>query len=298
MMFKTQFVSASSDNMPIGAGEEINGYLEMLITSLVPLIEMGNDLHQVAISCIGAAALAAKENFIPYFPQIIPHLKLLITHREEDNIPLLCQAIDTLGLMAISGTREAFLPHVEESMQLVLQALAELEDTDVRVASFSMFGSFVCLLRGDFAPYLEHVLPMVHSSCVAQNVSEALSAVHEAEGADTSGQWEDEDEEDFALDAVNTADMPETKAAFELLGALAEFMGPVFMPFMEKSLELCNQLQQRTEQWMVHPLRMAVFKTWTQLAICIFVSGTSPDDNPISECNFEGKGLLLPPSLL
>jgi len=139
----------------------------------------------VAISCIGAIALAAKVSFAPYLETTVEHIHQLLTIREMEHVPMFCQAVgafrarvltedlppppcylrsyfsmlarrrlslltqlaDSLGVLATSIGPGGFDQHAESSMQLALLALNEVRAEMVtRELWFVSFGRTLFVL--------------------------------------------------------------------------------------------------------------------------------------------------------
>lgn len=72
-----------------------------------------------------------------------------------------------MGILATSTKTGAAAAHADDAISLALMAVDELDDPDVRIAAYTLFGSFARLLEESFAPLLPRVMPALFQSCEA-----------------------------------------------------------------------------------------------------------------------------------
>lgn len=83
--------------------KELLPYLPTLMERLFFVLNPTYSIHlrELALSAIAAAANAAKEEMMPYFPKIIEHLREYLTADPASDLACLqAQAVDTLGVLA------------------------------------------------------------------------------------------------------------------------------------------------------------------------------------------------------
>ncbi|EDQ92037.1 uncharacterized protein MONBRDRAFT_35836 [Monosiga brevicollis MX1] len=250
---------------------DVEPYLPSIMDLLNVLTGMSLDAHQTAVSCLGALALACPEAFRTYVDPVMGHLKSLLGMRELDQLPLLCQALDTAGLVASCCPRsqaEAGSGHVQDMFTAVLQVIREVDDPDVRVASFTMFGSFARLLEDSFAPCLPTIMPLVLNSTRAAGVHRTVvpQIPVSLSGLGNEDDEDDEDDDGF-IGAVHTSEMPEAEAAMQLLAALAKFCRLHFGPYLAQGFEACARCVADRYQATIPSLLASTYKASVELCI-------------------------------
>eukprot|EP00049_Salpingoeca_infusionum_P015857 m.312004 g.312004 ORF g.312004 m.312004 type:complete len:1058 (+) comp15963_c0_seq12:110-3283(+) len=248
----------------------ISPHLEDIMGALTGLVQQDLDAHQVAISCIGALALAVGNEFDPYTEGVLEHLQVIAQSRSDEHVPIICQAIDTLGLIATSVSRETFGPYLGLSVDLGKSALLELDDPDVKVACYTLFGSLALYLGEEFAPVLSEIAQTVFNSFVS-DLSQSVSLPSEsAVDSLTFDGEEDADGLDGALGIVHTPDLTEREAAVQLLGAFAKYCPLVFQPYLAETLAACEACMQDKVKWRIEGLRKSTMTTFAMLAVAAF----------------------------
>jgi hypothetical protein len=270
--------------------EAVPAYLPMVMELLNALTSMGTDAHQISISCLGALALSSREAFAPYVEDVMEHLRTLFSIRDMDRWPLLCQAIDTAGVVATCSSVETLCRFADPFMALTMACIAEVDDPDVRVAAFALYGSFARVLEARFSRYLETVMPQVLSSSRASdvhrivvptqadvdaltihgNADDAEEAL--AEGGSAAAEDAGEDDEGAFSGAVHVSELPEGEAAVQLLAALAKFCRLEFLPYFDAAYAACQACLADKLQASLPGMRAATEQALIQLAVLKFAS--------------------------
>ncbi|KAG8238815.1 hypothetical protein J437_LFUL010529 [Ladona fulva] len=159
--------------------EKLLPYLPILMERLFTALNPAYSIHlrELALSAIGAAANAAKEEMIPYFPRIMEALKMYLV--EDESVPvdassgdsssdkedLKPQALDTLGVLARTIGADHFRPLAAESVSLGL-SLAEKhsDDPDIRKSAYGLFASISSVVGEEMAPTLPRIVELMLSS--------------------------------------------------------------------------------------------------------------------------------------
>ncbi|XP_031560296.1 importin-4-like isoform X2 [Actinia tenebrosa] len=220
-------------------GEGILPYLPALLEKLLTVLSTSQNTHlkELAISGIGATASAAKENLVPYFPQIVELIKVYLTSTADGNL-LQVQTIDTLGVLARTIGAQNFLPLAEECIQLGLNLLAQDRDPDLRRCTYGLFASISTILKTD----MEKFLPDIMKHMVDSLQSTEGIVTHYAEEDDPSFLLEDEEVEDEELEddeditgySVENSYLEEKEDTCNALGELAENTGIKFLPYLDE----------------------------------------------------------------
>ncbi|KAJ4431592.1 hypothetical protein ANN_20191, partial [Periplaneta americana] len=234
-------------------GDELLPYLPTLMDRLFTALSPNNSVHlrELALSCIGATANAAKDGMVPYFPRIIESLKIYLTQEQsEETMCLQTQAVDTLGVLARSVGPEHFAPLAQETVQLGLELLSKTDDPDLRKSCYGLFAALSTVLKGDMRNILPTIVEIMLDALksvegivphykddenTAFPVYEDLSDAAEEE--DIENESEDEEEEEVAGYSVENVYVEEKEEACIALTEIAKNTGEAFVPFLEKSFE-------------------------------------------------------------
>ncbi|KAI8824519.1 armadillo-type protein [Fimicolochytrium jonesii] len=223
-----------------GLGDEIMPYLPTLMEKLIFLVDnAAQTVKGVAIASIGSAAHSAGDSFLTYFQEVMPRLKYCISLQQKEVFDLKGLATDTVSAVAEAVGKEAFRPHLNEIMTIVLQGL-ELNDSRLRECSYVFFAVVARVYEEEFAPFLPVIIPQLLKSC---NEEEKLPT-----------EWEDEEDEDISLEAdeaeedlraafsVSSAIAEEKECAVDALGHICAATRSAFMPYVETSVEVSIKL--------------------------------------------------------
>ncbi|CAG5114577.1 unnamed protein product, partial [Candidula unifasciata] len=235
---------------------------------------------ELAISAIGAAANAAKEEMRPYFKDILELFKGFLTTStevKEEEKKLQLAAIDTLAVFARCIGEETFRPLATECVNLGLNLLNSSSDPDLRRCVYSLFAAISTVMKSDMADYLETITNCIFTSMKStegvkahyKNESDCVTVFDEEDfNEDDDLETENgDDEEDYKLEgiSVENAYLDEKEDACCALGELAYNTGPAFFPLLQKSyaevVDLVN--------YPAVGIKKAAFSTLCQLCLCV-----------------------------
>ncbi|RKP24485.1 armadillo-type protein, partial [Syncephalis pseudoplumigaleata] len=220
-------LSALLDNL----GDEILQYLPTLMEKLVILMEgTQGEMRSTVVNAIGSAAQTAGTAFTPYFQEVMVRLQPMMAYRgsDADDIVLRGVATDTAGAIASAVGKDAFMPYLEPTMQLAVEALS-LEGPRLRETSYSFFTLMAGVFGEAMAPFLPTIVPQLLHTC-AQDETDGIELLNENEEVDLNdADIEEEEEEAFRL---NTALGDEKEIAADAMGELVEGTRGHFMPFV------------------------------------------------------------------
>lgn len=264
---------------------------------------------ELAISAIGSAANATKEAMLPYFPQVIDHLKQYLTeHQSELNASLRTQAVDTLGCFARTIGSANFLPMAAECVQLGLRLIDAVDDPDLRRSTYGMLASVSSVLKADMTRYLEPILDHMFTSLKSTEGVVARPSDSGNPGFELFDDLEDSDDETADIDtccpddisddgiddegyAVENAYLEEKEDTCVALAELAENIGPAFMPYLER----CFTEVSKMADYPAPDVQKAGLTCLGQLTVVLFKSATEVGDNQTSVAEVvKLTGLLIP----
>ncbi|XP_033113593.1 importin-4-like [Anneissia japonica] len=233
-------------------GDELLPYLPALMEKLLHSLQTSKAVHtrELAISAIGATANAAKQNMCPYFQQIMEHLRVYLLASDMGlALVLKIQAVDTLGVLARTIGEENFKPLVEESIQLGLKLINEVNDPDLRRCTYGLFASISTVVKEEMAPHLDTIVKIMIDSLQStegvvthfkEDENEMLQVFGEDDGEvdeeeDISIEGEDnEDDEDIEGYSVENAYLEEKEDTCNALGEIADNCSLAFLPHIDE----------------------------------------------------------------
>ncbi|XP_071959189.1 importin-4-like [Antedon mediterranea] len=231
-------------------GDELLPYLPALMEKLLHNLQTSTAVHtrELAISAIGATANAAKQNMCPYFLQIMEPLRGYLLESDMGSaLVLKIQAVDTLGVLARTIGAENFIPLVNESIQLGLQLINEVNDPDLRRCTYGLFASISTVIKEGMAPHLNTIVKLMIDSLQStegvvahfkEDENEMLQVFGEDDGEldeeeDISIEEEDE-EEDIEGYSVENAYLEEKEDTCNALGEIAFNSSLAFLPHIDE----------------------------------------------------------------
>nr|XP_048676131.1 importin-4 isoform X3 [Caretta caretta] len=146
----------------LGAG--IEPFLPVLMEQTLGTLRSpgGPRPKELAISALGAIASAAQRAMGPYLPHVLEQLRrFLPPAAPQEQRPLQCQAVETLGALVRALGREAVGPLAEESCQLGLGLAEGQDDPDLRRCTYSLFAALSCAMGDDLAPHLPRITTLL-----------------------------------------------------------------------------------------------------------------------------------------
>lgn len=141
--------------------------MERLFQALDPTSSVR--LRELTLSAISAACSAAKENMLPYFPQLIQMLQSFLAKTDnEDILALRPQAIDTLAALARSIGKANFMPLATDTMKFALELMFDVEyDPDVRRALYNLIASLAEVVNEEMAAVFPKIMETMFESILS-----------------------------------------------------------------------------------------------------------------------------------
>lgn len=227
--------------------ETMDPYLDDLLTRLLSLVQSPKRyIQEQALTTIAMVADSAKSLFTKYFDTLMPLVMNILNAQVPTEYRLLkAKAIECATLIALAVGKEKFLPHFTELADVLLKIQNESpegiihtemgdEDDPCHAYLAQSWGRLCRVVKTDFMPYLNHVLPPLmvaaksQADCHILDVDQAES-LRDAEGWDVikySGQWL----------GINTAAFEEKANAIELMHVYPLELGAAFYPYVPEIL--------------------------------------------------------------
>ncbi|CAI5510371.1 unnamed protein product [Closterium sp. Naga37s-1] len=238
-------------------GDEILDFLDPLMRQLMDALRSPDrNLQEMCISAIGSAAAAAGPKFAPYSDAVLAALIPLVSLTAEADVDVRSRAYELVGIIGIAVGRQAVEPVLPGFMDAALKGFA-LDQSALREYAHSFFSDVAKFLEADFAPYLQHVVPLAFSSCRLDDGIVVGPAATDDDAADAEGggrrqlaaalaageissDSEDEDEEGALRGlrgiSVRTAVLDEKAAAAQAIGAYAQYTKAAFGPYVQEAV--------------------------------------------------------------
>ncbi|KAJ2870176.1 hypothetical protein FB639_004660, partial [Coemansia asiatica] len=209
-----------------GMGDSVVRYLPDLMQRMVVVLETGaDDLKPLALSVIGSVAHSSGQAFGPYFGEVIARIKnAMALTGDEDVMALRGVATDTAATVAEAAGKEAFAPHLEETMKLALQGM-ELESSNLRECGYCYFGVMSRVFGSDFAPFLSLIAPQLLQTLRIDESS--------AFGLETDEEPDMDDEDGQGQLGMSTAIADEKEVAIDAAAELFASTASGFLPYVE-----------------------------------------------------------------
>ncbi|KAJ2330413.1 hypothetical protein GGI00_003717 [Coemansia sp. RSA 2681] len=226
-------------------GDNIARYLPQLMERLVVLLDTGAmDVKPIALSAIGSAAHSSGEGFAPYFSEVIARIKRAMALTGDDDAQALRGvATDTAGAVAEAAGRDAFRPHLEETMRLALEGM-DISSSTTRESGYCYFGVMSRVFEAEFSQYLAYITPHLLTTL---RMDETSAFEQDLEEGSEDMENDDEDDEDSPF-KVNTAVADEKEVAADAAGELFASTGAGFLPYVEDvAKELVSLLEHYSE---------------------------------------------------
>ncbi|KAI9321271.1 armadillo-type protein [Dichotomocladium elegans] len=234
----TKHACNALDPMLDGLEGDVLQYLPMLMEKLIWLLDNANhtETKATALGAIGSAAHSAGEAFRPYFNEVMPRIRQLMSAVTTNDDGLLRGvATDTAGAVAEAVGAEVFRPHAQDFMNLAIEQL-NLNSPRLRECSYAFFSVIAGVFQEEFAPFLPTIMPAILQSCMAEESNEPN--LETEIDLTTGGEDEDfEDDDDFSALNFNSAIADEKEFAADALGELFENTRTHFLPYVEESTQ-------------------------------------------------------------
>ena len=149
------------------------------------------------------------------------------------------RALECLGHIAIAIGKDNFAPYFDAGMRCALQNM-ELHDDALNEYSYIFIANAAKVMGNAFDSHLEMLVPQLLNVITEPEIVSMEDEDDEEEGeGDAHGGDEDEDEDDEGGDVrlnVMEGFVHTKKAALSAIGALAQYTGAAFFPFLANSL--------------------------------------------------------------
>ncbi|KAJ1667934.1 hypothetical protein EV178_000868 [Coemansia sp. RSA 1646] len=218
-------------------GDPIVGYLPQLMERLVVLLDSGAmEIKPIALSAIGSAAHSSGEEFAPYFDAVISRVKQAMALTGDDEVMALRGvATDMAGTLAEAAGKDAFHPHLEETVQLALQGM-ESDSSLMRESGYCYFGVISRVFKEEFSKYIQFIAPQLLKTLRMDETVQFgfdLEETNEGEMAGAGGDEDDDDDSENLPFNVNTAVADEKEVAADAAGELFANATEGFLPYVE-----------------------------------------------------------------
>ncbi|XP_014226413.1 importin-4-like [Trichogramma pretiosum] len=296
-------------------GDDLLPYLPVLMKALSEIILETNSAPEIwacALSTVGSICTACEKNVLPYFAQIVEMLKKFLVKPDltnEDQINVVCEAIDALGIFARTIGSENFAPLVEDSMQYALNVLAEGEDPDLRKSVYGLLGAMSCVLKDDMHVVIAKVLDRMMDSITStesiitqfkdngddahliyedlNDSEEEEKAEDEEDIANTDDETEnDEEDEDVAGYTVENAFVAEKEAAISAVREIAMNAEKAFQPYTDSFFNAIFELLTFPQE----DIKVSAIEALTQLCMIYAKENTEEKAFPL----FQSLARLVP----
>ncbi|KAJ2644046.1 hypothetical protein GGH99_008455, partial [Coemansia sp. RSA 1285] len=216
-------------------GDPIVNYLPQLMERLVVLLDSGAmEIKPIALSAIGSAAHSSGEAFAPYFDAVITRIKQAMALTGDDDVMALRGvATDMASTLAEAAGKDAFLPHLDETVQLALQGM-ESDSPLMRESGYCYFGVISRVFKDDFSKYIPFIAPLLLKTLRMDETVEfgfGLDSINEGDLTGSGGN-DDEYDDDGPIN-VNTAVADEKEVAADAAGELFANATSGFLPYVE-----------------------------------------------------------------
>mmetsp|Transcript_20737 Transcript_20737/g.26835 ORF Transcript_20737/g.26835 Transcript_20737/m.26835 type:complete len:1175 (-) Transcript_20737:204-3728(-) len=278
--------------------EEINAHLQLLMERLLVLLNhqlLG--IREMAAAAIGAAAVAASENFLPYLDRAGDTLATMCDLTDEIAWELRGRSLETLGHIALAVGSEKFAKYRDHALHAATKNL-DFDSTELAEYSYGFFANIAKVMRHEFAPLIPQLVPHLLDVISRQDGAtfdykadddddgtgvrmpflddaDADAAVEAEDGleewVDTNDEEDDDDLQGHAIVQVRTAVMNLKKAAIVALGNAAEFTDGAIEKCLVKALETIKS----TVNYFHHEIRERSAVVLQQLvhAACVAYGG-------------------------
>ncbi len=280
-------------------------FLPDLMRRLLHMLGDNFSVHtrELSISGIAAAASAVKQEILPYFDEVLGHLKkYLSADHDKDAQVLLTQSMETLGTLARSVGPTNFAPALaEECCKLGLDLMSNYDDPDVRKCVYALFASVAFVVKEKMTPLLPSITDMMLRSCASK---EGVSfEVKDGDDLPLSDIEDDEDNEaDISLGTedsvsgdlekgktvmcVENAYMEEKEQAMLALKDICKYSGAAFFPYLNQSME---------ETWRLLPYPVAdVRKAAVETITTFCIAYHNADSQSAKEAFTQATNTLVP----
>jgi len=210
------------------------GYSHKLMEKLVERLQTSKHrmIQEECVTSIAVIAGVLEEDFSQYYDGMMPLLKQFVMHATgEKEHRLRGKAFECMSLLGDSVGKEKFLPDAQAAIAEMMKTA--LEADDVQRDYMKEASERICkVLKRDFAPFLEHVLPGTLKTLVLDTEN--------ANGQDNN-EAADDDDDDCAdvllgggkLVKVHSSKFEEISNALQLVHTFCEQTESAFFPYIQ-----------------------------------------------------------------
>ena len=239
--------------------ETLQNYVGELMQSLYVLLrDGGRTCKEWGISAISAVAEAATVSVRSYYEDLMSVLLPIIQASPEElqnynvnersDLRLLRgKAVECASVVGVAVGAELFRKDAKSVMQSLLKANETAQDPDDPTRSYlwQAWGRVASVLKEDFAPYMDMVLPSLLQGAGADVGYHKLTEEEADEAREMLAQFdEDSDEEnqiveeDEGLVRVKTSALEDKITAISMLSSLCSDMKGYFKPYVQRVMDV------------------------------------------------------------
>lgn len=269
--------------------EQVTPYIADLVPHLSQLYSHPDaTIKSVAVGAIGSIALAAEKEFLPYFERTMSALGPYVQKKEsEEELELRCMVTDTMGNIAQAVGKQPFQRYVVPLMHATEEGL-QLGHSRLKESSFLFWSDMAKVYEDEFESFLigvskalfesleqeetdlEVELGEEASDLVGQmvsiggrNVKVAAATDDEEEFEDAMDGAEDEDDDDDWDELTGVTQVAlEKEVALEVIANITAFTKAAFLPYLQKSVEICRGLVEHQYEGVRRAAISALFRTY------------------------------------
>ncbi|XP_053323898.1 importin-4 [Spea bombifrons] len=232
------------ENFVENLGCKIEPYLPNLMEQILMSLNNSNNnrVKELSVSAMGAIANGAEMLLMPYFSSVMESLKVHLTQTREEGRPIQIQCLETLGVLARTLGKDAFLSLAQDCCLLGLGLCDRVDDPDMRRCAYSLFAALSGVMEDTISVHLEKITTLMLLSLksregIVVHYNENRSFMlfdDEADEEDAVIQDEEEEEDpDIEGFSVENAYIDEKEDACEALGEIAYNASSSFFPYLD-----------------------------------------------------------------
>ncbi|KAM4808132.1 importin-4 [Rhinophrynus dorsalis] len=238
------------ENFVENLGRKIEPYLPTLMERILTSLQRSdnNRVKELSVSALGAIANSADELLLPYFPSVMECLKVHLVQTGEEGRPVQIQCLETLGILARTLGKEAFLPLAEDCCLLGLGLCDRIDDPDLRRCAYSLFAALSGVMEDSISSHMEKmttlmVLSLKSREGVVVHYNENRSFLlfddeeDQEEDIDIHDEGEEEEDPDIEGYSVVNSYMDEKEDACTALGEIAYNASSSFFPYLDSCFQ-------------------------------------------------------------
>jgi hypothetical protein len=243
------------------------GYSHKFMEKLVERLQSSKHrmIQEECVTSIAVIAGVLEDDFSQYYDGMMPILKQFVLHANgEKEQRLRGKAFECMSLLGVSVGKERFLPDAREAIGEMLKTT--LEGDDVQRDYIKEASERICkVLKRDFAPFLEHMLPGMMKTLVLDTGI--------ATGQDNAAADDDDDCADVLLGEklvkVHSSKFEEISNSLQLLHVFCDETEGDFLPYIPTVAQALLPFFSATDSMgLLDDLRGLAVQTWALLIKC------------------------------